>query len=367
MPPTLDLDFITRQPQPSIGVALEPAHNVLNSMVLLNAVEKLSGLGEWVYRTAARLSAAEMHRNRLVFEGLYHAVQPVRSWPSFSAYLDDLAASDGAVLRDRLLWQISAHSHRAADLAGAEPATSIAPAALLESVDTYLGFLRQHFESIDEAIEIETHALLNDPPAMKALALAHISALWKAHAAQEWERVKPMLQESVGAFQRIDISRLSAAEAMRAITGQEPNEKWERLLASARQIVFVPSAHLGPYLHKFAEGNQLWLLFGARLPEGIQAGPSALSRSDLLVRLGALTDDTRLRILALLSQHDELCAQDIMTQLDLTQSAASRHLRQLSATGYITERRREIAKCYTLNRERIQDTFQALDRFLVQP
>ena len=53
-----------------------------------------------------------------------------------------------------------------------------------------------------------------------------------------------------------------------------------------------------------------------------------------------------------------------MAELDLTQSATSRHLRQLSATGYVTERRREIAKCYTLSRERVRETFDALDRFL---
>ena len=55
-----------------------------------------------------------------------------------------------------------------------------------------------------------------------------------------------------------------------------------------------------------------------------------------------------------------------MVQLDLNQSAASRHLRQLSAAGYITERRRDVAKCYSLNRERINDTFRALDRFLTR-
>jgi ArsR family transcriptional regulator len=89
----------------------------------------------------------------------------------------------------------------------------------------------------------------------------------------------------------------------------------------------------------------------------MRPGSSALNRSELQVRLSALNDDTRLQILWLLSQSDELCAQDILTRLDLSQSAASRHLRQLSATGYLTERRRIGEKCYTLNHERIQDTF----------
>jgi DNA-binding transcriptional ArsR family regulator len=63
---------------------------------------------------------------------------------------------------------------------------------------------------------------------------------------------------------------------------------------------------------------------------------------------------------------DELCAQDIMARLDVSQSAASRHLRQLSATGYLTERRRAGEKCYSLNRGRVSNTFHALEQFLGQ-
>jgi DNA-binding transcriptional ArsR family regulator len=105
------------------------------------------------------------------------------------------------------------------------------------------------------------------------------------------------------------------------------------------------------------------MLFGARSPYGIESGLSALSTSELLVWLNALTDRTRLRILALLVEQDELCAQDLIVKLDLSQPAASRHLRQLTASGYITERWRDGSKCYQLNRARISDTVSALERF----
>ena len=366
MPPTLESDFIARSQAPDMSVALEPAHNVLNSMVLLNAVDKLSGLDEWVTRTVADLSPTQLHRNRLVFEGLYYAIQPDRRWPSFSTYLDHLARQDPVELRDRLLWQLCRACAEQTP-AGVERAQLAEPQSLLTSVDAYIGFLQANFFEIDVKIETEAYGLFTDPPRMQDLIVGHISGLWHERLAPEWERVKPVLQESVGALQQVDLSRLSGFEAMRAVTGQEPHEKWEQIIANSRQIIFVPSAHLGPYLRKFKEEGQLWVLFGARLPAGLPASSSALSRSDLLVRLSALTDDTRLRMLALLSQHDELCAQDIMVQLDLSQSAASRHLRQLSATGYITERRRDAAKCYSLNRERIDDTFRALDQFLARP
>ncbi|MBN1877236.1 MAG: winged helix-turn-helix transcriptional regulator [Anaerolineae bacterium] len=83
------------------------------------------------------------------------------------------------------------------------------------------------------------------------------------------------------------------------------------------------------------------------------------------MRLDALSDDTRLRILKLLSEHGELASQDIMTHLELSQSATSRHLKQLSMIGYLQERRCNGAKCYALNPEWIKETLQAVTKFLI--
>jgi DNA-binding transcriptional ArsR family regulator len=235
---------------------------------------------------------------------------------------------------------------------------------LLESVGAYLSFLETNYPYFDPAIETEAYTLFIDPPRMQDVIVTHLRTMWEQVLAAEWERVLPMLQESVNAFSQLDLAGLTGLEAARQILGQDRDGDCPGLIADARQIIFAPSAHLGPYIGKFREGETLWILFGARLPDGVQARSSALSRSDLLVRLGAVTDDTRLRILELLSQQGEQCAQDIIMRLDLTQSAVSRHLRQLSATGYVAERRRDGAKCYSLKRERIGDTFRAFERFL---
>lgn len=53
----------------------------------------------------------------------------------------------------------------------------------------------------------------------------------------------------------------------------------------------------------------------------------------------ALSEDTRLEILALLFRHGELCVCDIEAILAVTQSKASRHLRYLQATGLVEGRR----------------------------
>ena len=63
--------------------------------------------------------------------------------------------------------------------------------------------------------------------------------------------------------------------------------------------------------------------------------------------------------------YNDMGSQDIMEHLELSQSASSRHLKQLSATGYLIERRCNGAKCYELNAERVEDTVQALGNFLL--
>ena len=89
-----------------------------------------------------------------------------------------------------------------------------------------------------------------------------------------------------------------------------------------------------------------------------------LTRTEILVRLSALTDDTRLQILRQIAENGELRSQEIIDGLELSQSAASRHLTQLTAAGYLKERRCDGAKCYSLNVERVSDTLQAVAGYL---
>ena len=53
----------------------------------------------------------------------------------------------------------------------------------------------------------------------------------------------------------------------------------------------------------------------------------------------SLADETRLKILWLLSAAEELCVCDIIEVLGITQSKASRHLRYLYHLGWVTDRR----------------------------
>lgn len=62
----------------------------------------------------------------------------------------------------------------------------------------------------------------------------------------------------------------------------------------------------------------------------------------------ALSDETRLRILALLFD-GELCVCDVMEVLGLPQSTASRHLAYLKNAGWVVDRRQNRWMYYQIN------------------
>ena len=175
-----------------------------------------------------------------------------------------------------------------------------------------------------------------------------------------------MLEGSIAAFESLGLSGLTAVEALSQVVlrAQIPQEGMS-YLAHLEHIIFIPSAHTGPYLVHLGGHSDTTarFLFGARIPAGATVHTSALDRSELLMRLTALADDTRLRILELLGQVGEMGTPDIKSRLELSQSAASRHLEHLTATGYLTARRHQGTKFFQLNPGRIDHTFQALKEF----
>jgi DNA-binding transcriptional ArsR family regulator len=363
-------DFIVMPDIPPITVSLEPAQNALNSLLLLIKAEKTSGLGDWVVRTAAALTPEELEMHELVMIGFHYALLPEQTWPSFPAYVDHLAASDPIALRDKMLKTYAKfrplNGEECSEMCD-EPA-AVDTEAMLASADAYLDFLRERFGGphMNEKREARAYEYVIDPPAMQELIVTHLRKMWAEHLAPEWKRVKPMLQDAVRAFGHVDFSAMSRLEAAHLVIGQTlKDEYWERALEKAERVIFVPTAHIGPYLGKFWAGDNLWIMFGARLPEGVQFDAPDLSRAEIIVRLSALADDNRLRILRLIAERGEQRSQDIMKRLELSQSATSRHLKQLSATGYLIERRCNGAKCYELVPERIRDTLRAVEVFLM--
>jgi ArsR family transcriptional regulator len=71
--------------------------------------------------------------------------------------------------------------------------------------------------------------------------------------------------------------------------------------------------------------------------------------NDLADTFKALSDETRLQIMTLLLDRQELCVCDFVGALGLTQSKASRHLRYLYHAGLVEDRREGLWMHYRIS------------------
>ena len=351
----------------TVSFDIQAIYNILDTLESLATYLDCSGTSEWITRTASQMSpelTRELHvvGATFVMPALKMAALP--NYDSFVTFIDGLAMQDPVQMRNdyfaALVLEMFGNTARINRL---PPPPS--PEQLLGNAELFLRWMDLSYRDrySNYPVLSEYHELFNDPTRYQATVVAFLRRMWYGYLENDWNHHLALLQDCIRAYQQLSLTGLTALESIRAVTGRDVSNQNLFDFSTPEHIVFVPSAHLGPYLSKLGSGASIRIVFGARLPAGI-TGPTALTRSDVLVRLNALADDTRLRILELLAQEGELRSQDIIARLEVGQSSVSRHLTQLCATGYVTERRRDVNKVYTLNTDRVDDTFQALRRLL---
>lgn len=362
-PFALNLEKTTSE---TITVELEPALNGFGSTLLVAKDDNEPGIHDWVRRTQRRMTPEELSRHKLVMIGLFYAVMPRQRGLSFPAYLAQLEAQPPSVFRENLL-----QSYAGIFPHDCEPDQHVEVVRwdeVLSSSSNYVAFLKSRFTEAHVDVDIETRAYqyVMDVAAMKQLIVGHLRWFWRNHLEAEWERVRPMLQESVRAFQQAGLSGMSRREAVSFVTGQDwEDSKWPEGLEKAGRVVMIPNAHIGPYIQRSLVDDSYYIFFGARQPEGDGVRIPELDRAEIVARLSALADDTRLQILQMIVENGEMRAQEIIDATGLSQPSVSRYLTQLTAAGYLQERRSNGAKAYTLNRDRVEKTLKAVSAFLL--
>jgi len=347
-------------------VAIEPALNAFGTMLLVAKGEDDPGIHEWVTKTRAAMSTEERFRHKLVTIGFHYAIAPRVPGQTFEAYLARLDSTTPSQFRQRLLdaySEICINKEAREDLG-----IPVDWDEVLSSTTNYVEFLRRRFgdDHTDEEVETRAYEYVIDPAALKQLITGHIRWFWKNHLQSEWNRVLPMLEESARVFNQIDVSEMSRMDLIQFVTGKEfPESKWGDELKNAKELVFIPNAHFGPYIRSVPVGENFYVYFGAHLPEGSEVHIPELDRAEIVARLSALADDTRLNILQMIAENGQMRAQEIMESINLSQPSISRYLTQLTATGYLQERREGGAKVYALNKDRIEKTLQAIHAFLI--
>ena len=344
----------------TVDIVLSAPQNVFTSMLLLARDDNAPGIHEWVGKLRARMSRKEFENHTLVLIGFFFALMPEDGNITFPAYLNTLERIDPVELRDKML---NAYAKMLKD-----ESDEVNWDEVLASVENYLEFLRTRFSGEDVIEEIETKAYkyVIDPPAMKKFLVKHMTTMWEKYFQEEWNRVQPMLLESIRSFNVAELNTMSRLEAANFIIGQDvSNSNWSKYIDKVDRAEFIPNPHIGPYVHATIRHDVAYITFGARQPEGTPDRIPELDRTEIVSRLSALADDTRLHILRLATERDEIRVQDIMEVINLSQPSVSRYLSQLSAAGFLQERRESGTKVYSLNKERIDRTLKAVNTFLL--
>jgi DNA-binding transcriptional ArsR family regulator len=349
-------------------VRLEPALNAFGSMLLVAKAEDEPGFHEWITKTRSQMSPEERFRHKLVMIGFHYAILPQVPGMTFEAYLEDLEATPPSKFRDRLLkaYAETCYTEKGKD----QP---VEWDEILSSARNYIEFLRSRFgdDGVDEDVETRAHEYVIDPAALKQLITGHIRWFWKNHLQAEWNRVRSMLEESAKAFNQVDYGDMTHMEIIEFVTGKDVSSeakwesKWGKEVLKTDELIFVPNAHIGPYMRADKIQDTFYIYFGAHLPEGSDIRVPELDRAEIVSRISALADDTRLQILQMIAEQGEMRSQEIMEAINLSQPSVSRYLSQLTAAGYLQERRANGAKAYILNRDRIEKTLKAVRAFLL--
>src|SRR5690349_17891397 len=99
--------YILAPPVVKVSFDVLPAFNGIESIRELNELERLSGFGEWVTRTAEALPQERRDLNKIVFmayEAVFFDIVPVMvGFDDYPSYVDAIAARDPYELRDQVL------------------------------------------------------------------------------------------------------------------------------------------------------------------------------------------------------------------------------------------------------------------------
>jgi hypothetical protein len=341
-----------------IDYAVSLPHSLLATIGLMCAVPRFEGLGDWLREARAQLPPSLRDELCLLitFPGKYQR---------FSAELMPYLPPDAPKMDfDQFLAHMQAipgiHYQRIALRALSRGAsTPLAPTELVDlisSPDEWASYLASiESEAAPEAVA----ALVRNGDELKNRLITALSRFWFELYAQEFEATRPLMERSVIHHQARSYGP-AFSTVFTAVTGRLVPAGIAELLPAIVQLTFIPSCYVGPYVAYTHHADKLILFYNCR---STPVGPAAVDGAALYPPLKALADETRLQILTLL-RDQELYAQEIVEQLDISQPAVSRHLNLMVTAGVLQTRREGNAKYYGIDRETLAHLVNALQAFV---
>ncbi len=365
----LDKPIFTRPIDVLIDIA--PVLNILGSFVLVTEAADSPGIGEWATHVSSRLTSEEWHAHKMIssyigIAGLARVAQPGASFPDF---LTRLEYENPENLRDHILQVMVEHpTKRLLYAHHPEQSSAVDPDQLLQDEQLFIGsFL---WEKDDEDARAACQAVfekLNAPPALQKFLVDYLQHFWTNYLQDEWNEQEQRLKQLVEAAELPNTDGWDPFEIIEAITHRNLRGVYRpEVLNTYQRMRFIPSPHCGPYIMRLGAETELQMIFDANLLRLLQSTPDADNNELLINKLRALADETRLSIVRMLKEHEELSTQAIIDAFDLSKAAASRHLRQLYANNIVAIRVDSdgLTKHYRLNPEFSRDLQHILAKLL---
>jgi DNA-binding transcriptional ArsR family regulator len=210
--------------------------------------------------------------------------------------------------------------------------------------------------ALPEKVRPPVMAVLNDMDGT-AERLVRILEAWQERFQSLEPRVARMIQHDAEGRQG-DLATLEAPDVLERTTGGI------RLLAEPRirRVVLAPSYFIRPYNFIFSADD--WRLFCYPIAESVLDSSDGSMPPKQIVRLyRALGDETRMRILKLLTDRDRYLT-ELAQDLELSKPTVKHHLSQLRAAGVVTMTEEGSLTYYSLRRERLEEAGVELGRYL---
>ncbi len=318
--------------------------------------DEYEGFDQWIYSTNAALSndlrssirlLFKTFANELLFDRLVelvlkgNATPPIEDLPTLIRWVSDLDQSTIHDSHVSLLRRI-VRSQRESD--DSVDASIFADQSRLSKLLNVTLAAKLKDSEIERLV-----AFLMNPEELQAELTMLVVRFWDRHYRIEHARCRPIEERSINHHRRRDLPD-NPLRAFTEITGRDIPNSLESQIAGAEKLIFIPSCHGGPYASVGTVehvSNALVVAYNC-LPAHLDSLSSNLNASHVFPPLKALADETRLDILNLLVGR-ELYAQQIVDQMNISQSAVSRHLRLLVAGGILRERRQEGMKFYSID------------------
>jgi len=364
----LNMNLLQGQPALKVDFIISLPEILINTLGYITFAPEFEGFDDWIYTTHAALDPEFLDDIKVTLSLIFKSPplnarfrefapdDPIHG--DFSTFIAWIASLSKSEIQEMMLGAIKGM----VDCDGSNGSLDL-------SEETLALFKESLQERLSDAnIERVLH-YLRTPLEYKAQLISTLARFWEQFYRQEYQESLALAERSVAYYRNQNFGN-DVASVFTSVTGRRVPD----VLGDIHQVehlIFVPSCYLGPYVEAYMtdEHHRVLVLHYNCRPSSAPAEETAHEApriQDIFPPLKALSDETRLQILSLLNGR-ELYAQEIVDNLDISQSAVSRHLQLMLSSGVLSMRKEESMKYFSINEETLGALASRLQSFRGKP